>query len=338
MLFKSIRTLQFCSKKSINSLINYNHNQQHSIAYYISKTHIQNYYYSTLKRTPRVGVVGTSRIQQNRPIDIFKTKRQDYKNYNDDGGENLPSKAASIDVNLPSNVSNVLTDEKPASKILAKSALVVGRQIEMLNVFMGFEQANKYVILDPFGNSVGFIAEEESSFISTILRQVFRTHRRFSALILNEQAEIVLKVHRPFAWINSHIFIYEGQDNELIGEVQQQWHLWRRIYNLFVNKRQFARIDAGFWAWDFNLEDESGGLLGSVNRNFSGFAREIFTDTGQYVIRMDSVEGSVRPLSLDERAVILAAAISIDFDYFSRHSEHGGGDNELRDLAHEDLA
>ncbi|CAJ0626702.1 10837_t:CDS:2, partial [Entrophospora sp. SA101] len=248
---------------------------QHSIAYYISKTHIQNYYYSTLKRTPRVGVVGTSRIQQNRPIDIFKTKRQDYKNYNDDGGENLPSKAASIDVNLPSNVSNVLTDEKPASKILAKSALVVGRQIEMLNVFMGFEQANKYVILDPFGNSVGFIAEEESSFISTILRQVFRTHRRFSALILNEQAEIVLKVHRPFAWINSHIFIYEGQDNELIGEVQQQWHLWRRIYNLFVNKRQFARIDAGFWAWDFNLEDESGGLLGSVNRNFSGFAREV---------------------------------------------------------------
>jgi len=27
---------------------------------------------------------------------------------------------------------------------------------------------------------------------------------------------------------------------------------------------------------------------------------------------------------LDERAVILAAAVSIDFDYFSRHSGNGG--------------
>lgn len=39
---------------------------------------------------------------------------------------------------------------------------------------------------------------------------------------------------------------------------------------------------------------------------------------------MDSVQSSSKHLSLDERAVILAAAVSIDFDYFSRHSGHGG--------------
>lgn len=32
----------------------------------------------------------------------------------------------------------------------------------------------------------------------------------------------------------------------------------------------------------------------------------------------------VRPLSVDERTLILATAVSIDFDYFSQHS-HGGG-------------
>lgn len=51
---------------------------------------------------------------------------------------------------------------------------------------------------------------------------------------------------------------------------------------------------------------------------------KIFTDTGQYVIRMDSEQSTFKHLSLDERAVILAAAVSVDFDYFSRHSEHGG--------------
>ena len=33
----------------------------------------------------------------------------------------------------------------------------------------------------------------------------------------------------------------------------------------------------------------------------------------------------VRPLALDERMAVLAAAISIDFDYFSQHSQHGAG-------------
>jgi hypothetical protein len=38
--------------------------------------------------------------------------------------------------------------------------------------------------------------------------------------------------------------------NEIIGEAQQEWHLWRRRYNLFLqrggNFEQFAGIDTGF--------------------------------------------------------------------------------------------
>ena len=100
----------------------------------------------------------------------------------------------------------------------------------------------------------------------------------------------------------------------------------RNISNPFTEterRRQFAKIDGGFWTWNFTLEDERGGVLGNVDRNFRGFGREIFTDTGQYVIRMDATEGQVRGMTLDERAVTLAAAVSIDFDYFSRHSTHG---------------
>lgn len=129
------------------------------------------------------------------------------------------------------------------------------------------------------------------------------------------------------------------------------------------------------------MADLHGSLIGSINRNFRGFGREIFTDTGQYVLRMDAASpettnisnsGSVqrfptreveqvplslaevkeavqsnrlkltsqqrkdlargRPvmelvertnakgLTLDQRAVMLATAVSIDFDYFSHTS------------------
>jgi hypothetical protein len=132
-------------------------------------------------------------------------------------------------------------------------------------------------------------------------------------------------------------------------------------------------------SWDFTLADVDGKLIGSINRNFRGFGREIFTDTGQYVLRMDAASpettnisnsgvirqfpkrvkelvpldhptasrqrsSSYRPkrsrrsgliqreetsvierpnakaLTLDQRAVMLATAVSIDFDYFSHTS------------------
>lgn len=42
-----------------------------------------------------------------------------------------------------------------------------------------------------------------------------------------------------------------------------------------VEKRQFGHIDGELLAWDFVVVDEEGGQLSSVNRNFSGFAREV---------------------------------------------------------------
>jgi len=235
----------------------------------------------------------------------------------------LSEDPASTAVSIPTPSEAVVSPDYKGAVVLSQPALVIGRQLEMMNVFLGFEQANKYTIMDPHGNHVGFIAEEDS-LANSMSRQLLRTHRKFNAVIMNAEGDVVFKITRPFSVVNSRIFIYTA-DDELIGEVQQRWHLLRRKYDLFVGKSQFATIDTPFLGWDFDLRDEQGQLIGNVNRNFVGFARELFTDTGQYVLRMDAVEGNSRGLTLDERAVALACAVSIDFDFFSRHSSHGGG-------------
>ncbi|CBQ71308.1 conserved hypothetical protein [Sporisorium reilianum SRZ2] len=269
-----------------------------------------------------------------------------------------------------------------ATRLLSQSALVVTREIEMMNIFLGFEQANKYSIHAPSGELVGYLAEEEHGLLGGALqRQLLRTHRPFRATVMDVSGKPVLMIRRPFTWINSTAHIYavrsdypvgygapQDADLELIGEVQQCWHLYKRRYELFLKRTegegdnfvQFAQIDAGFLSWTFLMQDADSKLVGAIDRNFRGFGREIFTDTGQYVLRFDSVgetamtdarlsapstsgaqakpvgiaEGlelveshGTRPLTLDERAVALATAVSIDFDYFSRHSEgmHGGG-------------
>ncbi|KAI9350050.1 Scramblase-domain-containing protein [Zopfochytrium polystomum] len=224
----------------------------------------------------------------------------------------------------PERPTDVLRSTSGAASVLAHPGLMVGRQLEMMNVLIGFEQANKYAIKDAAGNNVGFIAEEERTFTGTVLRQVMGTRRAFKAVVLDNSGNVVLHIARPIKWLlNSSITVSDPEGN-VIGEVKQVWHLIRRKYDLFLKNRQFGIIDGGFWAWDFVVTNEQGETLSAVNRNFVGFAREIFTDTGVYAVQMESAN-PVRPLSLDERAVLLAAAITIDVDYFSRHSNSSGG-------------
>ncbi|KAF9174849.1 hypothetical protein BGX21_001532 [Mortierella sp. AD011] len=291
---------------------------------------------------------------------------------------------------VPEDPFGVLQPYHSAAKLLTQPALIMTRQIEMMNLLVGFEQANKYAIVDPSGTPIGYIAEEDTTFVKAMSRQVFRTHRPFKASVLDLEGNEILKIHRPFAFINSRIMI-STPDDRLIGEVQQEWHLIRRRYNLFtieqpdpntmqkdgettaistdrnldgkgMNRVQFAYIDGGFLALDFDMQDEQGQKMGSVNRNFVGFARELFTDSGQYALRFDAAviqdlqqqQGlgatpangqdlqqakevqankdetalaqleSRGGLTLDQRAIMLACAVSIDFDYFSRHSGNGG--------------
>ncbi|WVF68496.1 hypothetical protein IAT40_003263 [Kwoniella sp. CBS 6097] len=256
-------------------------------------------------------------------------------------------------INIPPDPHGVLGDNHAARDILGHESLVIVRQLEMLNVFMGFEQANRYAIHSPDGQHVGFLAEEEQSFVSAISRQALRTHRPFRAVVMDRYGKPVLWIRRPFAFINSRIFVHatEGPEGTLVGETQQQWHPWRRRYNVFQTRdvetfKQFARVDSGFLAWDFWLKDRDDRLVASINRNFRGLGRELFTDTGQYVIRFDAAgtelnmppgseinvqgqslilpQGKEGGLTLDQRAMTLATAVSIDFDFFSRHSGSGG--------------
>lgn len=86
--------------------------------------------------------------------------------------------------------------------------------------------------MDPNGQPLGYIAEEEG-FAKSLSRQFLRTHRRMSATVMDNQGQVIFKIERPFSWINSRIFISTA-DDQVIGEVQQRWHLLRRKYDLFI--------------------------------------------------------------------------------------------------------
>jgi len=78
--------------------------------------------------------------------------------------------------------------------LLDNSSIVVHRQLEMMNVLMGFEQANRYVIMDPHGNHIGYLAEQEHGIGSTFTRQMFRTHRSFTTHVFDRNEREIVRV------------------------------------------------------------------------------------------------------------------------------------------------
>lgn len=240
------------------------------------------------------------------------------------------------------NPGGLLQSSDAVADLLSRPTLVVERRLEMMNVFLGFEQANRYTIMDENGGHLGYMEEEDFGITKAILRQVYRLHRPFSVRVLDRQGSHIMTIRRPFSFINSHIMallpdVHE-ENSMSIGETKQEWHLWRRRYNLFLRSSedsfdQFGRVDAGFLSFEFPVTDKNGTVIGCVDRNWVGLGRELFTDTGVYMIRMDpsSFTGLEDrfpyvggPMTLDQRAVLLGTAVSVDFDYFSRHSNRGG--------------
>lgn len=249
---------------------------------------------------------------------------------------------------IPPNENGLITPEDPIYDLLSEPTIVIERKVEFMNLFLGFEQANRYVIMNSTGEQIGYMEETDMGIFKMLGRQFFRLHRPFDIDVFNNFGEKILTIKRPFSFINSHIKAYlPGYDSqgllihEIIGESVQSWHLWRRRYNLFKldddqsnEYNQYGEIDAPFLSFDFPVRNGNGDVIASVDRNWVGLGREMFTDTGVYIVRMDpaSFEGlgdlypSVAgPLTLDQRAILLGTAISIDFDYFSRHSRGGGG-------------
>ena len=97
-------------------------------------------------------------------------------------------------VHVSEDPDGVLNERHPATSILKNSAIVVVRQLELMNVMIGFEQANKYVIMDPKGGHIGYMAEMELGMGNTMVRQMASTHRSFTTHVFDRQGKEVLRV------------------------------------------------------------------------------------------------------------------------------------------------
>eukprot|EP00127_Corallochytrium_limacisporum_P002155 Clim_evm49s108 gene=Clim_evmTU49s108 len=231
------------------------------------------------------------------------------------------------------NRAPVLTDRSPVAPLLEDRALVVQRYLEMGQLVFGYEMANRYALQSiDTGQIMGFLLETSSVF-QAIQRNFLRRHRPFLMYVTDPRGNPLLQIRRPWYIFESTIYVEDLISGKTIGEVHMDWHPLRRRYDLFLDKVQFGRVDEPFMSWfSFTVMDQYGDAIATVDKNFQGLAREFFTDAHRYIARLGddsnyslaSASGrsgqNKEVLTYDERAVVLALAVTVDFDYFSRHS------------------
>ena len=128
------------------------------------------------------------------PINPPPAEQQSSLNVVSDALRDSTSNSLLSPVHVPDDPDGVLRSDHPATSILSHASVVVTRQLELMNVMIGFEQANKYVIMDPQGNHIGYMAERELGMGNMMARQMFSTHRSFTTHVFDKQGKEVLRV------------------------------------------------------------------------------------------------------------------------------------------------
>ncbi len=191
------------------------------------------------------------------------------------------------------------------------SELIVKQEIEFLEVFMGFETANKYSIRTPDGSELLY-AYEESGMLS---RMFLRNHRPLTIHFVDNDGNEVFTAERGFFWMFSHLYVGD-EDGKLIGSLQRTFKmLGRRIAILDHEGTKRSEIRGGLFRPNTFMVYSDGEEVARITKRWGGLAREMFSDADTFQVGMD-----LESVDQGFATIILAAAIAIDLDFF----ESGG--------------
>ncbi|XP_021366592.1 phospholipid scramblase 2-like isoform X3 [Mizuhopecten yessoensis] len=206
--------------------------------------------------------------------------------------------------------------------------LLIKQQIEILELFTGWEMANKYKVLNNQGQQVFFAAEESE----TCERQCCGPNRGFNLHITDNSGQEIIKCTREFkccvgcCWCANadgcaHEIAVEAPPGTIVGYVRQEQSCWTPHYSIRdANHEPVLNVkgpccvmngccwDQEFIVWSKDWSAE----VGKLSKQWSGFAKEYFTDADNF--------GITFPMDLDVKmkAVMLGAIFLIDFIFFEQ--------------------
>ena len=217
-------------------------------------------------------------------------------------------------------------------RLVAVDKLIIKQKVELLEAFTGFETHNKYEIFNTGGVQI-FRTEEQNDWCTLCC---CGPNRPFEMSIMNEHGHEGLRLSRPFRCTCSCCFAYccclQKMDvfsppGTLVGTVEQNvsccnptFSIKDEMGNTVLKLEGPVCVIECCNDVDFKLLTLDGNQIGRVSKNWSGFAKEFFTDAENFTVAFP------RDLDAKVKATILGASLLVDFMYFEKtHNKENDG-------------
>ncbi|XP_030372989.1 phospholipid scramblase 1-like [Scaptodrosophila lebanonensis] len=200
--------------------------------------------------------------------------------------------------------------------------LLIKQNVELLEAFTGSETNNKYAIKNVLGQDV-YMAFEDTACCT---RMCWGLARPFDIKIVDNFQREVIHLSRALACKSCFPCCLESVEvtappGTKIGSIEQEWTLCSHSFKVKDHLGDTVlRIEGPFCTMsicgnvDFDIVSLAGNKVGKISKQWSGLARELFTDADFF--------GITFPLDLDARikAVLLGATFLIDFMFFENNN------------------
>jgi len=187
------------------------------------------------------------------------------------------------------------------------------RQRRELAELFGWESRNKYEILGPAQELLGYAAEKRRGLIDLLFRQHFGHWRSFTIQLLNADRTPAYTARHPFRFFFQRLEITNA-DGGAIGAVQQRFAVFSKRFDVLdATGRLLLEVSSPIWRlWTFPFVS-TGRERAVVSKRWSGIFSEMFTDRDTFAVNFTDLA-----LSENERRLVVAAALFIDLMYFEK--------------------
>ena len=193
------------------------------------------------------------------------------------------------------------------------NGLSIAQLTDKIEILGFIETANKYQLLDKDGQKWGFMAEKSGGWLGTILRHFLRNRRPMHIVVWNQDKEEVFSLKRPFHFFYSKMNVFHGRHR--LGGIRRRFSLLNSRYDILNrNGKSIGQIQSKYHFHKFSILNSRNTEIGAINKQFGSMEREILTDADTFFVSFPSDWGS------SDKALLLAAAITIDMDFFEKGS------------------
>lgn len=189
----------------------------------------------------------------------------------------------------------------PALSLLNRSAFFIREHIGFMKL------TDAYDILDPVtGSQLGLAKEEpQAAWLRLLIdKQILPT----TVVVYEADGQTVaLKIEKPFTFWPTRLSVYDGQ-GRFLGLLRTKFSLKRELIVEDANERPVGSFSGKWLSWTRELVDGSGQVIGTMDKKWSGLAKEFFTSADNYQLTLAPAAAS-QPSQV---ALLLAACLGYD--------------------------